>query len=74
MLSYKLESKGKKLIKIDKMYPSSKRCSYCGNVRHDLKLSDRLYICPKCRTVIDRDYNASLNILQEGLRLASISS
>ena len=74
MLSYKLESKGKKLIKIDKMYPSSKRCSYCGNVRHDLKLSDRLYICPKCRTVIDRDYNASLNILQEGLRLASISN
>ena len=72
MLSYKLERQGKRLIKIDKMYPSSKRCSYCGNIKHDLKLSDRLYICPKCRTVIDRDYNASLNILHEGLRLASI--
>ena len=72
MLSYKLESKGKRLIKIDKMYPSSKRCSYCGHIKHDLKLNDRLYICPECRTVIDRDYNASLNILHEGLRLAQI--
>ena len=44
MLSYKLERQGKRLIKIDKMYPSSKRCSYCGNIRQDLKLSDRLYI------------------------------
>lgn len=72
MLSYKLEAKGKRLIRIDKMYPSSKRCSYCGHIKKDLKLSDRLYICPKCRTVLDRDYNASLNILHEGLRLAHI--
>ena len=72
MLSYKLEAKGKRLIRIDKMYPSSKRCSYCGHIKKDLKLSDRLYICPKCRTVLDRDYNASLNILYEGLRLAHI--
>ena len=72
MLSYKLESRGKKLVKIDRMYPSSKKCSYCGHIKDDLKLDDRLYICPECRTVIDRDYNASLNILHEGLRLASI--
>lgn len=72
MLYYKLERQGKRLIRIDKFYPSSKRCSYCGHIHKDLKLSDRLYICPECRTVIDRDYNASLNILHEGLRLAHI--
>lgn len=72
MLTYKLERQGKRLIRIDKFYPSSKRCSCCGHIKHDLKLSDRLYICDECKTVIDRDYNASLNILQEGLRLAFI--
>lgn len=73
MLNYKLENKGKRLIKIDRMYPSSKKCSRCGYINKDLKLSDRIYVCPGCNTVIDRDYNASLNILEEGLRLAHIS-
>ena len=72
MLAYKLNNQGKRLIKIDKFYPSSKRCSYCGHMKSNLKLSDRLYICEECRTVLDRDYNASLNILHEGLRLASL--
>ena len=43
-------------------YPSSKRCSRCGNINNHLKLSDRIYSCPKCGLIIDRDYNASLNI------------
>lgn len=49
--------------KADRFYPSSKTCSVCGHVKHDLKLKDRTYRCDKCGTVIDRDYNASLNLL-----------
>lgn len=43
-------------------YPSSKRCSRCGNIKKDLKLSDRIYRCQACGVVLDRDYNAALNI------------
>lgn len=43
-------------------YPSSKKCSRCGSIKKDLKLSDRIYVCSNCGLVIDRDYNASLNI------------
>lgn len=43
-------------------YPSSKKCSRCGNINKHLKLSDRVYICDNCGLVIDRDYNASINI------------
>lgn len=43
-------------------YPSSKRCSRCGSIRKDLKLSDRVYHCPNCGVSLDRDYNAALNI------------
>ena len=72
MLSYKLERQGKKLIKIDKFYPSSKTCSCCGYIHKELKLSDRIYECPQCGMILDRDYNASINIKREGMRLASI--
>ena len=51
--------------KIDKWYPSSKTCSYCWNVKEDLKLSERTYCCEKCWEKNDRDINASLNILKE---------
>ena len=43
-------------------YPSSKRCSRCGAIKRNLKLSDRVYVCDSCGLVIDRDYNASINI------------
>ena len=72
MLSYKLEEQGKKLIRVDKFYPSSKTCSCCGYIHKELKLSDRIYECPQCGMKLDRDYNASLNIRNEGMRLASI--
>ena len=72
MLSYKLEEQGKKLIKVDKFYPSSKTCSCCGYIKNDLKLSERIYECPQCGMILDRDYNASLNILKEGIRLVTI--
>ena len=72
LLSYKLENKGKKLIRVDKFYPSSKTCSCCGYIHKELQLSDRTFECPQCGMVLDRDYNASINIKREGMRLASI--
>ena len=67
LLNYKCVLEGKQLIKIDKWYPSSKTCSGCDNVKKDLKLSDRTYTCKECGLVIDRDYNASLNIKRVGM-------
>lgn len=63
ILAYKCEIKGIKLRLIDRWYPSSKMCSNCGNIKRNLKLKDRVYICEACGLKIDRDYNASINIL-----------
>ena len=68
-LKYKLEDKGGKLVKIDKWYPSSKLCHECGYKNNELTLSDRVWICPNCGSIIQRDYNASLNIRDEGYRI-----
>lgn len=54
----------------DRFYPSSKLCSCCGNVKKDLKLSDRVYVCEECGNVIDRDYQASLNLKRYGESIA----
>ena len=62
-IEYKSEYNGVTVKKADRFYPSSKTCSVCGNVKHDLTLKDRTYRCDKCGAVIDRDYNASLNLL-----------
>ena len=56
-------------VEIDRFYPSSKRCSRCGNVKDELKLSERTYRCESCRNVIDRDLNADINIRNEGFRI-----
>lgn len=48
----------------DRWYPSSKKCSNCGHLKTDLKLSDRVYRCSQCGLEIDRDYNAALNLKQ----------
>lgn len=53
------------VIIADRFYPSSKMCSCCGNIKKDLKLSDRIYKC-ECGNVIDRDYQASLNLKRYG--------
>lgn len=66
-LKYKLEEKGKLLIKIDKYYPSSKKCNVCGYVNQKLKLSDRVWTCPNCKTELSRDINAAINIKNRGL-------
>ena len=60
---------GKEVIFVDRFYPSSKTCSVCDYKKHDLKLSDRLWICPQCGTHHDRDINAAINILMEGEKI-----
>ena len=69
LLAYKLFERGKLLIKIDKYFPSSKTCHNCGTINTNLKLSDRIWICPECSSLIERDYNAALNIRDAGLAL-----
>ena len=53
--------------KVDRYYPSSKTCNKCGYKKNDLKLSDRVFICPNCGLEIDRDYNAAINIKKYAL-------
>ena len=74
LLEYKASWYGRKLVFIDRFYPSSKRCNHCGYINKELKLSDRQWICPECGSVIERDYNAALNILDEGIRIIGLSS
>ena len=68
-LSYKMEEQGKKLITIDKWFPSSKMCRHCGCVNAELTLSDRVWICPSCGKTIQRDENAAINIKNAGVAL-----
>jgi putative transposase len=67
-LSYKAEWNGKILVKIGRFFPSSKTCHKCGHVNRNLKLSDRLWKCPNGH-LLDRDTNAAINILNEGLKI-----
>lgn len=69
-IEYKAEWNNIKVIIADKFYPSSKLCSCCGNIKRDLKLSDRIYKC-ECGNVIDRDYQASINLKQYGENVLS---
>ena len=62
----------KKVVFIDRFYPSSKICSVCGYKKRDLKLSDRYWVCPICGIEHDRDINAAMNILLEGQRMLAI--
>ena len=59
----------KKVVFVDRFYPSSKTCSNCGYKKQDLKLSDREWVCPKCGTTHDRDINAAMNIILEWQRI-----
>lgn len=71
-LQYKLEERGKKLIKLSKWFPSSKTCSACGTVKQTLHLSERVFRCD-CGCVMDRDWNAAINIKNEGLHMLALS-
>lgn len=69
-LEYKADWYGKRVIKIDKFYPSSQLCNCCGYQYSNTKdLNVRDWICPNCGNKHDRDVNAAKNILDEGLRM-----
>ena len=68
-LEYKVVMHDKKLVKIDKYYASSKICSRCSSM-YEVK-DNEIYCCPECGNIIDRDYNAAINILNRGLALTS---
>ena len=65
-MKYKCEFNGIQFIQADRYFPSSKLCSCCGKIKHDLKLKDRIYKCD-CGNIIDRDLNASINLSNYGL-------
>ena len=67
-IEYKCEWNNIDFVQVDRFYPSSKMCSNCGNIKKDLKLSDRIYKC-ECGLTIDRDFNASLNLANYGKSL-----
>ena len=67
-LKYKCNS----FIEVDRFYPSSKTCSNCGHINAELTLADRTYHCPSCGYTINRDLNAALNLLKEGLRIYTV--
>ena len=64
-IEYKSEWNHIQVIIADRFFPSSKLCSCCGSMKKDLKLSDRIYKC-ECGNVIDRDYQAALNLKKYG--------
>ena len=64
-VEYKATWNGIPVIIAERFYPSSKLCSCCGNIKKDLKISDRIYRC-ECGNVVDRDYQASLNLKRYG--------
>ncbi|HEX8731151.1 MAG TPA: RNA-guided endonuclease TnpB family protein [Ktedonobacterales bacterium] len=70
-LDYKAQWYGRTLVKIDRWYPSSKRCHDCGQVVNALPLEVRIWTCPHCGMVHDRDVNAAQNILAVGLTVAA---
>ena len=70
VLKYKSNWLGKKVIEINKYYPSSQSCNRCGFKNEEVKnLSIRKWICPECGLIHDRDINASINIMFEGLKI-----
>jgi len=71
MLEYKANWNDKVIVKIDRFFPSSKTCSNCNYINHVLTLKDREWTCKSCNTVHDRDFNASINIKKQGLKILS---
>jgi putative transposase len=70
-LEYKCQRYGRRLVVIDRWYPSSKTCSACGYLLAELSLSARRWTCPSCRARHDRDLNAAKNILAAGLAVTA---
>lgn len=73
LCAYKAEEAGRQIIRIPRFEPSSKTCSSCGAINHELKLSDRTWVCLKCGVLHDRDYNAAKNIRRVGQTLQEVT-
>lgn len=73
MIEYKAKWYGRTYIKVGSFYPSSKLCHCCGYKNTTLTLADREWECPNCHILLDRDKNAALNILEEGLKILNKS-
>ena len=71
MIAYKSKEQNRTYVKISTFYPSSRLCHCCGYKNTSLTLADREWTCPNCGTYLDRDNNAAINILQEGLKILS---
>jgi putative transposase len=71
MIAYKAKEQYRQYVKVGTFYPSSKLCHCCGFKYKGLKLEERFWTCPECGTYLDRDENAAINILQEGLKILS---
>jgi len=69
-MAYKSAWNGIRFITADRFYPSSKKCCQCGHIKRDLKLSDRVYECAECGNIVDRDYQASINLKEYGESIA----
>ena len=65
-LKWECKKFGKEIFFIDRFYPSSKICHKCGYKHEELSLKDRTWICPNCKTELDRDLNAAINIYKVG--------
>lgn len=72
-LQYKADWYGREIIKVDQWFPSSQICSECGHKDGKKSLDIREWTCPICHTHHDRDINASINILTEGLRIQTLA-
>jgi putative transposase len=71
MIAYKASEQHRQYVKISTFFPSSKLCHCCGFKYKGLTLEERFWTCPECGTYLDRDENAAINILQEGLKILS---
>jgi putative transposase len=73
-VGYQAAWSGSEVMQADRWYPSSKRCSGCGEMREEVALSQRVYACDRCGLVIDRDLNASRNLAQWFTTVSSTGS
>ena len=69
MIDYKMKERGKKLIEIERYYPTTKKCNYCGYLIDSITLKQRTWQCPNCRMIHNRDINAAINIKNRGIEI-----